>query len=77
MIHITIIAGGWAKRYLNETGSTALMLPEGTTAKQAVMQAGLPENEIGMLESDLMEIPPDQPVTDGQMIHVYPTIIGG
>lgn len=87
---VRIIASSWFKRYTGGLSSLEVELPEGGTAWQAVCRAGIPHEQIGFIavqtaaaaESDqnnakVTRVDEAYMAADGDVIRVYPTIIGG
>jgi len=75
MIEVTIRAP-WAARH---TGAPELILniEGGSTVADATIRAGIPRDDIGILTIKNEIIPPSTILSDGDILEVFPQIIGG
>ena len=58
-------------------GTARLTLPEGSTAEDALKTLPLPMDEIGLIIIDGQSVKWDFALSNGDVLKVYPVIIGG
>ena len=73
---ITVETGRWAARYLSEE-ITSIELPEQSTAADVIETLKLPPEETGIISIKGNAIPREHILSCGDVIKIYPTIIGG
>ena len=73
---ITVAAGSWARRYMVDD-SVEFTMPEHSTVADVLKLTALPQDETGMTMIEGKNVAPEHPVTDGDVLKVYPVIIGG
>lgn len=83
-VKATIIVSSWFKRYTGGLSSLEQELLEGETAWQAVCRAGIPAGDIGFVTVDgagedgrAKRVDDAYRAADGDVLRVYPLIIGG
>ena len=64
-------------QYTGGKSQVQLSLPEGTSALQAALAAGLPAQEAGIITVRGRMVREDSPLADGDEIEIFPPIIGG
>lgn len=74
---VFVEVSSWFKRYTGGSRRVELDVSHGTTAVQAAVAAGIPENEIGFLIMENRKVENDCILSDRSTIKVYPHIIGG
>lgn len=72
---IKVSAGRWASQYITDT--VEVNLPPDATVLDAIIQAGLPEDEVGFAVVDGNVLTKDTLLTDNMAIILHPVIIGG
>lgn len=73
---VSVYAGSWATRWLH-ADTAEIAFDRQISALEAVLKAGIPEDEIGPLELNGNIIQPGREMADGETIRVYARIIGG
>lgn len=81
---VNIIVSSWFKRYTGGVSHLEQELLEGETAWQAVCRAGIPAADIGFMTvagageaGSAMRVDETYRAADGDVLRVYPFIIGG
>lgn len=69
------VRAAWAERYIG--GKAKKLTLNASTAREAALAAGIPPDEIALIERDGALIALDELLKDGDVIEVYPPIIGG
>ena len=75
-INITVIAGSWAKRFINEE-TVRLSLKDYANISDALVALGIPLNEIGLTAIDGKAVPRETKLRDGDRIRIFPVIVEG
>jgi sulfur carrier protein ThiS len=57
--------------------NTDAVAKKGVTALDAIIAAGIPENEVGIITKDGYKISDDSLLKDGDKIKIFTTILGG
>ena len=73
---ITIVTGSWARRYL-KSDLLEITLPENSTVADALKTLDLPPDETGMVLIGGKAATREQPLSEGDLLKIYPVIIGG
>ena len=73
---ITVETGNWAARYVDESVLT-LDMPEDTTVADVIDAIGIPAEETGIIVVDGKAVARDCVLSDGDVLKIYPVIIGG
>ena len=68
---------GWFKRYTAGNTRLEIDIMPGTTAIQAITSTGIPESEVGLVTVSDIKVAHDHILSHGEIIRVYPIIIGG
>jgi|GEM_PF-1956769 len=68
---------GWFKRYTNEKTRLEIDIKPGTSVIEAITSTGIPEAEIGLITVADVKVTHDHMLSHGNIIRVYPVIIGG
>ena len=73
---ITIETGRWAARYTdNET--VCIDMPEQSTVADVIEALKLPSDETGIAAINGNAVPREHVLSDGDILKIYPAIIGG
>ena len=73
---VTVRTGSWARQYMpRETAE--LQLPEGAAVADAIGRLDIPPQEIGLVALDGKAVPLQTPLAEGDIVRVFPVIIGG
>lgn len=68
---------GWFKRYTDGKTRLEIDIKPETTAIQAITFSGIPEAEVGLITLTDVKIAHNYRLNHGDVIRVYPVIIGG
>jgi hypothetical protein len=68
---------GWFKRYTDGHTRLEITIKPGTTALQAITLSGIPVSEVGLITVADVKVTHDHLLNDGEVLRVYPVIIGG
>ncbi|MCL2408075.1 MAG: MoaD/ThiS family protein [Oscillospiraceae bacterium] len=74
---ITVEIGSWAARWLDRRVILLTGMPDDSTVTDAIIAAGIPRDEAGVvvLNGDLIQ--KSHRLSDGDIIKIHPVIIGG
>ena len=73
---ITLVTGSWARRYV-AAESVELNMPDHSTVADALKTSALPSDEAGMAIIGGKSVAREHTLSDGDVMKVYPVIIGG
>ena len=73
---ITLETTSWAARYVDER-SVTLEMPEGAVVADAIAASGIPADEAGIAVIDGKAAARGHRLADGDVVRVYPVIVGG
>ncbi|MCL2401830.1 MAG: MoaD/ThiS family protein [Oscillospiraceae bacterium] len=74
---ITVETGSWAARWLDQRVILLTDMPADATAADAILAAGIPQDEAGVIVRNGTLIPKDHRLSHGDVIKIHPIIIGG
>ena len=72
----TVIAGNWAARYM-KPGSIEMNIPKQSTVAGALKQLPVPIDEIGVTALNGKAVKHEQALAEGDVLQIFPVIIGG
>jgi len=75
-MRVTVTASSWAKRWL-PNGTAALNLPNNATALDVLAPLGIPPEEVGLFAINGTAVLKDAQLNDGDVVRVFPIIMGG
>lgn len=67
----------WFKRYTGGNRNFDLDVEDGATAVKAVVFTGVPEEEVGFITVNSSRVDTGFVLSEGDLLKVYPLIIGG
>jgi len=73
---IIIETGEWAGRYIGDK-TDVLHLDEGSSAADAIAALGIPPEEAGMVAVGGKAVSKGYVLSEGDVLKIYPVIIGG
>jgi molybdopterin converting factor small subunit len=74
---ITVEVSSWFKKYTDGRPSVEIEAKNGITAAAAAVAAGVPAEEVGFVSRSGVRIDTDSVLKDGDVIKIFPFIIGG
>jgi sulfur carrier protein ThiS len=76
-LNITVETGTWAARWLDQRVILLTGMPADSTVTDAIIAAGIPWDEAGVVVLAGNLIRRDYQLSDGDVIKIHPVIIGG
>jgi sulfur carrier protein ThiS len=75
-MRITVETGKWAERYINGTAAV-INLPEQSTVADAIEMLNLPPDHTGIAVIDKKAVPRKHTLSEGDVLKIHPSLIGG
>ena len=76
-MNITVETDNWAIRWLDQRIILLTDMPADATVADAIITAGIPQDEAGVVVLNGNLIPKNHRLSNGDFIKIYPIIIGG